>query len=142
MLEASFRSYILSIAQVELDSFVSKLKSLWLSGFSAQLHVETQGGKVSVRLAADLGYAPPPRFQAEVQSRGPAYRQRQEHRRGKKSSFETVNHAETHAIGDEVIATASSVHDNPEVTEQVESAECDHSIIDRESSKTQLNELR
>lgn len=130
------------MAQVELDSFVSKLKSLWLSGFSAKLHVETEGGKVSVRLEADLGYAPPPRAQAEAQPRGPAYRRRQERRRGKRLNVVAVNPVETHAVGAEAIATASSVHDNPEATEQVESAKCDHSNIDKEDSNPQLDELR
>ena len=116
VLVASFRSYILSMAQVELDSFVSKLKSLWLSGFSAQLHVETKRGKVSVHLEADPRHAPPPRGQAEIQRRGPAYRRRQEQRHGQKSNVAAVNPVETHAVGDEAITTSSSLQDSPEVT--------------------------
>ena len=47
------------MAQAEVDSFVSKLKSLWHLGISNNLNVKTEGGKVSVSLEVDIGYATP-----------------------------------------------------------------------------------
>ena len=73
------------MAYVELDSFVSKLKSLWQSGISATLNVEVVGGKASIMMKADIGYLPPPlhdqtRHGSQLH-RGPAYRRRQARRR-------------------------------------------------------------
>ena len=68
------------MAEMEIDSFVSKLKSLWAAGLSATLHVETEGGKASIYLKADVGYLPPPVVNPKRQHRGPAYRRRQARR--------------------------------------------------------------
>ena len=73
------------MAQVELDSFVSKLKSLWQLGISATLNVEVIGGKASVEMKADLGYIPPPLHNCtrhgSNSKRGPAYYRRQARRK-------------------------------------------------------------
>ena len=119
------------MAQMELDSFVIKLKSLWLAGLSAKLNIETEGGKVSVRLEADLGYAPPPSNKAVGQRRGPSYRRRQERRRAQDSNIATVDTLETHAVSD--------AQNTTEVTEQVNS-EVDQSMTDQED--LELKELR
>ena len=57
-MELVLRNQKVSMAQVEIDSFFSKLKSFWASGFSATLNVETDRGKASVCLKTDISVAP------------------------------------------------------------------------------------
>ena len=112
------------MAQTELDSFVSKLKSLWHFGFSANLNVKTEGGKVSVSLEADLGYAPPPfnfpKNQTSQQNRGPAYQRRQARRRVQKLNAATVSsNRESGADTAAEAVTENTIPENYETTEQV-----------------------
>ena len=110
--------------QVELDSFVSKLKSLWQLGFSATLHLEVEGGKASAVMKADLGFLPPPthyhRRHGSNRNRGPAYNRRQAQRR-KDFNDHASNTIERHF--DAVKANSQNVtpvtEDDGEVTEQV-----------------------
>ena len=67
------------MATTEVDSFVTKLKHLWHSGYKACLKIEVCEGKASVTLAAEVGYALPP--SSPVKGRGPSYRRRQERRK-------------------------------------------------------------
>ena len=45
-------------AEVELDSFVSKLKSLWQLGMSSSLNVDVAGGKALIVMKADCYKTP------------------------------------------------------------------------------------
>ena len=64
------------MADCELDSFITKLKHLWHSGFKASLNVDVSDGKAAVNLTADLGFIDPPPISAK--GRGPSYGRRQE----------------------------------------------------------------
>ena len=112
------------MAEVELNSFITKLKSLWKLGITASLNIVTEGGKASVCLNADLGYTHPPnisqRPQSSRQRRGPAYFRRQERRRQEANSnvmdtVERCGDAETAVEESTTAGTTQSV----DVTEQV-----------------------
>ena len=132
------------MAQVELDSFVSKLKSLWQLGISATLNVEVIGGKASVEMKADLGYIPPPLHNCTRHGsntkRGPAYYRRQARRK--------QNTIESH----EDAAKANDQADTPiteaecEVIEQIANADTgevtEAQIIDDEAdSRKKVSEV-
>ena len=51
----------------ELDSFILKFKSLWYSGISAHLDVDTHAGQAWVGLRVGLGHGHPPAVQPHVQ---------------------------------------------------------------------------
>ena len=103
------------MAVVEIDSFISKLKSLWALGYSATLHVETEAGKASVCLKADIGYLPPPATFPQRQHRGPSYQRRQARRRqnAQVNTVEGCEDAEEAAVANHVAVVADEVIDRP-----------------------------
>ena len=104
-----------SLANVEVDSFITKLKHLWQSGYKASLNIEVCEGKATVTLTADVGYALPP--SSPVKARGPSYQRRQERRR---NAFRN-NEVKPEIINDKVAeqAVVESIDDTMnEVTEQ------------------------
>ena len=139
------------MAQVELDSFVTKLKSLLQLGFSATLHIEAEAGKASVCLKADLGYSIPPSYsqisQKSRQRRGPAYSRRQERRR-QEFNAQAINTVERGNDDDAETADNHSASvgitiPNIEVTEQVTGeATQHHSSSELEDYKAMITELK
>ena len=90
------------MACVELDSFLTKFKSLQFAGIEATLTVESKNGEAFVTLKAGLGYLqpppdgfPPPRGyhghgRHQRVHRGPAYFRRQERRKAAKDQVEAA----------------------------------------------------
>ena len=92
-----------SMANVEVDSFITKLKHLWQSGYKASLNIEVCEGKASVTLTADVGYTLPP--SSPVKSRGPSYQRRQERRR---NAFSRNNEVKPEVINTQVAEQAGA----------------------------------
>ena len=70
------------MAVIEIDSFVSKFKSLWASGHQAKLSVNSKRGKVWINLR--VGLESPEPHDGLVYHQGPVHgnaRQRRNHRR-------------------------------------------------------------
>ena len=119
------------MANAEVDSFVTKLKHLWHSGYKASLNIEVCDGKASVTLAAEVGYALPP--SSPVKGRGPSYRRRQERRR---KAFDNnneikleVNQAAEQAAFDEQYGRANEVTEQGADVLANDSALCDSGIL-------------
>ena len=92
-----------SMANVEVDSFITKLKHLWQSGYKASLNIEVCEGKASVTLTADVGYTLPP--SSPVKSRGLSYQRRQERRR---NAFSRNNEVKPEVINTQVAEQAGA----------------------------------
>ena len=124
-------------AEVELDSFVSKLKSLWQLGMSATLNIDVAGGKASIVMKADLGFVPPPL--RNQRKRGPAYSRRQERRR------QAVNAGVSNSTDTATAESPAATHgteDNCVVTEQVTDCPTDDVTEFRQKISDTENELR
>ena len=135
------------MSQAELDSFVYKLKSLWKMGLSAKLQVETNGGKVSVCLEADLGYAPPPTSHQKSpplgRNRGPAYRRRQELRRSQRLNVPTVSSEEVTVAADHTKPIQSEVTEEVTVVHEEDIFnKSTANVLLPEDSEAKLKELR
>ena len=126
------------MAELEIDSFVSKLKSLWASGVSASLHVETQGGKASVCLKADVGFLPPPvTAPLRRRHRGPAYSRRQARRRENINEERNVT-----KINDAEEVVNSNVTNTTEVTDEVAVTPADQqNVAELEVCKEQIEKM-
>ena len=114
----------------ELDSFVTKIKSLWHAGKKACLQVETENGQAFICLKAELGYVtPPPRINSSAGSspyqtnsyrkRGPSYHRRQERRRlERKSDVASEEATGTEAEQAFVTPAKKEINTNVDVADQ------------------------
>ena len=86
----------MAMDNIELDSFIIKFKSLWMSGYDASLCIETKLGYVNVNLNCKVGRQALPPFTPKCmsspsnQKRSPSYFRRQERRRATRDLYNTT----------------------------------------------------
>ena len=100
----------------EFCSFVTKFTNIWRSGGDAELHVEVQAGKATVRLQAGLGFICQDPANSHQQLKhchlGPSRLRRRERRAAAKNSKATE---EVNNSIDKTPALFKSVHDVEDV---------------------------
>ena len=79
------------MAHIEVDSFVTKFKYLWHSGFKTSLIIEAENGEALVTLKSNLGVIHPPHHGGPQRGqfhryRGPSYQRRQEKRQAARTA--------------------------------------------------------
>ena len=76
----------------ELNSFITKFKSLCSAGFNASLQINSKDGCATVSLSVEVGYLPSvtPAGKPKKQKRSPAYYRRQERRKEAKKISATA----------------------------------------------------
>ena len=119
------------MASAEIDSFVSKFKTLQYAGKKAILTLETKNGEAFVTLKAEVGFLPPP-FPPRVH-RPPAYLRRQERRKAARKVAESVHtvQAEQAEFDQEINDAATEV---VIVAEQAVVPDADVSSTDKKDS--------
>ena len=120
---------------VELDSFIKKFKSLWLSGYDASLNIESKLGDVQVSLSCKVGRPAPPPLpttphymfcdSGQKARRSPSYYRRQVRRRTSCDLQSAMRNAADQAeeIDDQCVIEETGEDDTEPVEESVAEAE-------------------
>ena len=106
----------------ELDSFVTKFKSLWITGQEAHLNVNSHGGQAWITLSVGLGSPPPtsppssspPQHRPPCSSRnGPSRRRRRARRQAAREAAASENVEAAVTENSETLTTEASVYAEP-----------------------------
>ena len=108
----------MAMDNIELDSFIIKFKSLWMSGYDASLCIETKLGYVNVNLNCKVGRPVPPPFTPKCmsspsnQKRSPSYFRRQERRRATRDLYNTTLSETDASAADQAVGKADDQQEN------------------------------
>ena len=126
------------MANVELESFVTKFEHMLAAGFNATLTLEAVNGKALVCLRSELGvYQPPPpydyRHRQPPLHRGPAYWRRQERRKAAAAAKVAAEEAAKATVP--VTDKVNCVPPTEEVSEQNDDTEEDVQVVANDTEK-------
>ena len=125
------------MAHIEVDSFVTKFKYLWHSGFKTSLIIEAENGEALVTLKSNLGVIQPPHHGGPQRGqfhryRGPSYQRRQEKRQASRTAAGLNTAEEVENTNSELSVSASAEQAEPAKEEVKEVVKADKAETNNE----------